>query len=435
MRLKGELDALRPISPEQEARILQKFRLDWNYHSNHIEGNSLTYGETKSLLLHGITAQGKPLKDHLEITGHNEAIDWVMDVVKGSRPLTETFVRELHKLLLREPYEVDAITPDGKPTKRLIQVGQYKAVPNHVRTVTGAIHYFASPEETPAEMHKLMDWYREQHEDVDTNPIFLAALFHHRFISIHPFDDGNGRTGRLLMNFILMQHGYPPVVIKTEDKINYYRALQQADGGNHDAFVEYMAVNLVRSLEIMLAGARGESIEEPDDLDKELALLKLKLAGLGKKVEVVKSEEAIRKVLLESIWPLGKEIVAEQERFRDFYTQFRGRVHVYTVGDIDLLSRETPNLLDFKSPPHGGSIDIDFRGFIQLDLRDIYFHIGFQLEFQDTYWVLKRTDDTRSESHILYSEALTLDKMKELAKAEAIRHKEIIERAIEGNKS
>src|SRR4051812_15645187 len=91
--LKEEIDSLRPLDKEQEARIMQKSRLDWNYHSNHLEGNSLTFGETKALILHGITAQGKPLKDHFEITGHDEAIKWIDDVLKDNTPLTEHFIR------------------------------------------------------------------------------------------------------------------------------------------------------------------------------------------------------------------------------------------------------------------------------------------------------------------------------------------------------
>ena len=90
--LKKELDNLRPISKEDELRIMQKFKLDWNYHSNNLEGNSLTYGETKALILFGLTAQGKPFRDHLEVTGHNEAIDWIVEVVKQERPLTENFI-------------------------------------------------------------------------------------------------------------------------------------------------------------------------------------------------------------------------------------------------------------------------------------------------------------------------------------------------------
>lgn len=97
--LKAELDALRPLNDEQEARILQQFRLWWNYHSNSIEGNSLTYGETKMLILHGLTAEGKPLRHHFEIIGHNEALNWVLDVVKQERHLTESFIRELPRFL------------------------------------------------------------------------------------------------------------------------------------------------------------------------------------------------------------------------------------------------------------------------------------------------------------------------------------------------
>ncbi|NJM80516.1 MAG: Fic family protein [Flavobacterium sp.] len=275
--LKKSLDKLRPIDVEQENRIMQKFRLDWNYHSNHLEGNSLNYGETKALLLFGITAQGKPLKDHFEITGHNEAINWVIDMVKGERPLTENFIRELHKLLLKEPYEVDAVTPDGKPTKRRITIGQYKTTPNHVKTKTGEIFYFATPEETPSKMFDLLQWFTDKTNEKEVNPIFLAVEFHYKFIRIHPFDDGNGRTARILMNFILMQFGFPPVIIKTEDKDNYFIALQLADAGNIEAFITYIAQNLVHSLELMIAGAKGENIEEEDDLDKEIALLEQKM--------------------------------------------------------------------------------------------------------------------------------------------------------------
>ncbi|RZJ82990.1 MAG: Fic family protein, partial [Chryseobacterium sp.] len=301
LELKQQLDALRPIGKEQEDRIMQKFRLDWNYHSNNLEGNSLTYGETKALLMHGITAQGKPLKDHFEITGHNEAINWIVEIVNGDRPLTENFIRELHILLLKQPYEVDAVTPDGKPTKKIIKVGEYKTSPNHVQTKTGEIFYFATPEETAAEMADLMAWYREKTGDEKLNPILIAAEFHYKFIRIHPFDDGNGRTARILMNFILMKFGYPPVIVKTEDKANYFAALQLADAGNIEAFIEYVARNLNRSLEIMIAGANGESVEEPDDIDKEIALLEKRLSGVGEKELRTRSISEIEKIYENSI--------------------------------------------------------------------------------------------------------------------------------------
>lgn len=263
-QLKTDLDDLRPLDSEAEARIMQKFRLDWNYHSNNLEGNSLTYGETKALILFGITAQGKPLKDHFEITGHNEAINWILEIVKDKTPLTEKFIRELHTLLLKETSYKEAKTPEGKPTRRKIEVGKYKTQPNHVLTVTGETFYFAAPEETPAKMQKLLEWFRKEKKKANVNPIILAALFHYRFIRNHPFDDGNGRVARILMNFILMQFGYPPVIIKTEDKENYYAVLRLADAGELEPFIEYITENLIRSLEIMIRGAKGEDIEEVD---------------------------------------------------------------------------------------------------------------------------------------------------------------------------
>lgn len=248
-QLKAELDSLRPLDPEREGRIWQQFRLEWNYHSNNIEGNSLTFGETKALILFGVTAQGKPLKDHFEITGHNEAINWVLDLVNGETELTEVFIRELHKLILKEPYHIDALTYDGTPTRRKIEVGKYKSQPNHVITSTGETFYFATPEETPAKMQELIEWFRGE---TKKDPIILATEFHYRFVRIHPFDDGNGRVARILMNFILMKYGYPPVIIKTEDKENYYRVLTLADSDQMEPFVEYVATNLIQSLETII---------------------------------------------------------------------------------------------------------------------------------------------------------------------------------------
>ncbi len=319
LALKTELDALRPIAPELEARAMQKLRLDWNYHSNHLEGNSLNYGETKALLLFGITAQGKPLKDHFEITGHNEAIDWVLDVVKGDMPLTEAFIRQLHVLLLKAPYDKKTKNAAGLPTSKTIQVGQYKTTDNHVETVTGEMFYFASALETPAKMADLIAWYAAQQARADVNPILLAAEFHYRFIRIHPFDDGNGRTARILMNFILMRFDYPPAVIKTEDKENYFAVLQQADAGLLEPFVDYIAQNVNRSLSLMLAGAKGENIEEPDDLDKELALLEQKISNNFTFVEQTRTDKRIKNTCLQSVAKLIEVFEEECKKFSKFY--------------------------------------------------------------------------------------------------------------------
>ena len=318
-QLKTDLDSLRPLDSEAEARIMQKFRLDWNYHSNNLEGNSLTYGDTKALILFGITAQGKPLKDHFEITGHNEAINWILEIVKDKTPLTEKFIRELHTLLLKETSYKEAQTPEGKPTRRKIEVGKYKTQPNHVLTVTGETFYFAAPEETPAKMQELVEWFRKEKEKADVNPIILAALFHYRFIRIHPFDDGNGRVARILMNFILMQFGYPPVIIKTEDKENYYAVLRLADAGELEPFIGYITENLIRSLEIMIRGAKGENIEELNDLDKELALLEGKLNVKNKSNQLSKNPKIVSELLDEVFFPSISEFIKYCAKFDRFY--------------------------------------------------------------------------------------------------------------------
>ncbi len=273
-RLRADLDALRPLAPEQEARVLQKFRLEWNYNSNAIEGNSLTLGETRSLLLHGLTAAGKPLRDHLDIKGHNEAVVALEEFVRFKYPLTEQFIREMHQLLLGEAYHTPAQTAGGQPTRKLIVPGRYKTSPNNVLTATGEMFYFASPEETPARMTDLVDWYRAEEAAPTLPPVAIAAEFHYRFVRIHPFDDGNGRMSRLLMNLILLRHGYPMTVIKAADRNRYLAALSEADAGEPEPFLRFIIENVEASLRLMIRAAQGESIDEPSDLDKKLALLK-----------------------------------------------------------------------------------------------------------------------------------------------------------------
>src|SRR5579859_6886975 len=150
--LKIEIDKLRPINPIQERRILDKFRLDWNYHSNAIEGNNLTLGETRVLLLEGLTANGKPLKDSLDIKGHNEVITFLENLVRGQENLTEALIRELHKILLHESYQVEAITSDGQKTRKWIKLGEYKTEPNFAKSLTGASRHFVLPQDVPAKM-------------------------------------------------------------------------------------------------------------------------------------------------------------------------------------------------------------------------------------------------------------------------------------------
>ncbi len=271
-RLKAELDALRPLPSDVVGRIEQKLRIESNYHSNAIEGNNLTLGETRSLILHGLTAHGKSMRDHLDIEGHDEAVKAIETAVESKEELNEVFIRNLHRLLLKKPYEIDAQTPDGRPTKRLITIGNYKTQPNNVRTSTGEIYYFAAPDQVKPAMSDLMDWYRKA-ESQGEHPIAIAATFHYRFVRIHPFDDGNGRMARLLMNMILIRHGYTVAIVPIQERNRYIESLEQADKSEDLAeFVAYVAGCCEYTLNLHLRAARGEDIEDAEDIDKEIAL-------------------------------------------------------------------------------------------------------------------------------------------------------------------
>ena len=316
-RLKGELDTLRPLPADVVGRIEQKLRLDLNYHSNAIEGNSLTLGETKSLILHGLTARGKPMRDHLDIEGHNDAVKAIEDSVKTDEALNEVFIRNLHRVLLKEPYENDAITPEGQPTKRLISIGDYKTQPNNVRTSTGEIYYFTSPEQVKPAMSDLIDWYRKNEEEGE-HPIVMAATFHYRFVRIHPFDDGNGRMARLLMNMILIKHGYTVAIIPIEEREQYIQTLEQADKNEDLAeFIAYVAHCCKYALNLHLKAARGEDIEDVEDINKEIALFKRSL-NLKKEDtdDTIKAKEYADQVLE----PFSSYFIEKLEHFSDLFS-------------------------------------------------------------------------------------------------------------------
>ena len=316
-RLKEELDALRPLPSDVLARIEQKLRIESNYHSNAVEGNSLTLGETRSLILHGLTAHGKPMRDHLDIEGHDEAIKAMEDAVERKELLNEVFIRNLHKELLKEPYENDAITQDGQPVKRRIAIGEYKTQPNNVRTSTGEIYYFTPPDQVKPAMGDLIDWYRRQ-EDEGGHPIIIAATFHYRFIRIHPFDDGNGRMARLLMNMILIKHGYTVAVVPVEERDQYIGMLEQADKTEDLAeFITYIAHCCEYTLNLHLKAAQGEDIEDVKDIDKEIAIFKRSLQkNTG---ETINAREYADQVL----YPLLFYCQEKLEQFSDVFESIR----------------------------------------------------------------------------------------------------------------
>ena len=269
--LKAELDALQPLKPEHEQRLWQKLRLEWNYNSNHIEGNTLTYGETFLLLIHGQTNGGHSMREFEEMKAHDVAISMVKDWAQDQdRSLTENDVRSLNEVLLKEPFWKEAITADGQPTRMEVVPGRYKKTGNIVRQPDGSLFHYASPEEVQGMMQDLMAWYSSSS---GLHPVQKAAVLHHRFIVIHPFGDGNGRTARLLVNYHLMRHGLMPLVVKSADKSNYLRCLKLADAGDMMPFAEYLADAEVWALELAIKAAKGEALDEQSDWTKRAEIL------------------------------------------------------------------------------------------------------------------------------------------------------------------
>ncbi len=318
-KLKRELAALRPLPPDAVARVGQKLRIESNYHSNAVEGNSLTLGETRSLILHGLTAHGKPIRDHLDIKGHDEAVKAVEEAVVEERGLTEAFIRGLHAILLKESYEVDAETPDGRPARRRVEIGTYKSAPNNVRTSTGETYYFTPPEQVKPAMSDLIDWY-EAREAADEHPIVLAATFHYRFVRVHPFDDGNGRMARLLMNMILIRHGYTVALVRQEQRDRYIWELERADKAEDlSQFIDYIASCCEYALNLHIRAARGESIEEVDDIDREIALFRQSFVKIGSACEQVEAREYVENVVV----PFRGYCLEKLNLFRDEFVSIR----------------------------------------------------------------------------------------------------------------
>ena len=290
--LYNEWKSVQPLSAEVQSKIDRKFMLEFNYNSNHIEGNTLTYGQTELLLMFGKVDSDAKMSDLEEMKAHNVGLKMMQEEAQATdRPLTEYFIRELHRTLLREDYTVRKELPDGNTTTYTVHAGQYKTRPNSVITATGERFEYASPEETPALMSDLVEWYNNAVEEGSLSALELASLFHYRYIRIHPFEDGNGRIARLLVNFILLRAGYPMIIVRSNDKDKYLSALNSSDlkvglvpsNGAHanidqiQPFVEYMKSCLERALNIRIRAAKGESIEEEDDWKKQMNLIKAKL--------------------------------------------------------------------------------------------------------------------------------------------------------------
>ena len=244
------------LTPEVLTRIRKYFRFKDIYNSNAIEGNQLSLGETRMVVREGLTIAGHSLKDHAEARNLSAALDFFDELATGDRPITAMDIRQLHALVLRDINDAAA--------------GFYRTV--DVR-ITGSDHLPPGPETVPVEMADLSDWLSSRSDPGDEyasrNGIVYAAAAHARIVTTHPFIDGNGRVGRLLMNLLLMRYGFPIAVITKEDRTRYYDALEQSQATDLSPFISLVAESVQESLEQWVSAA--ESRLESEEWGRSLA--------------------------------------------------------------------------------------------------------------------------------------------------------------------
>ena len=220
--LKNKLDAQRPLPPSVVKNLQEDLILRWTYHSNAIEGNTLTLLETK-VVLEGITVGGKALREHFEAINHRNAIYYVEDIIKKEEPFSEWQIRNIHQLILKNIDDDNA----GRYRQQNVLISGATNTPPDYTLLNDKMAHF-------------VDWYNSESNQL--HPIERAAKVHADFVGIHPFIDGNGRTSRLLMNLELMKAGYPPCVITVENRLAYYEALDQWMAfGKTEAFNQLVA--------------------------------------------------------------------------------------------------------------------------------------------------------------------------------------------------
>jgi Fic family protein len=233
-RKKASLDTLRPLPKYTLKSLREKLLLEWTYNTNAIEGNTLTMNETK-VVLEGITVGGKTMREHLEVINHRDAIAYVEEIVQKGEPLTEWQIKNLHRLVLK------GIVDEYAGVYRDQQV-----------FIAGAKHTPPAPYLIKEQMEQLIKWYDNEAQKL--HPVERGAMLHAIFVGIHPFIDGNGRTSRLLLNLELMKAGFPAVVIKVENRLAYYEALDKSHTTkDYRDFIQLIVKEVEDSLNLYLS--------------------------------------------------------------------------------------------------------------------------------------------------------------------------------------
>jgi len=404
--MKQAIENYGKLSTEILNKINYKFRLEWNYTSNSMEGNSLTKQETRSVMVGNITVEGKPIKDVLEIKGHDEVISQIIKMGKGELNISEKRIKEIHKGIIHEE----------DPEKKA-QIGLWKAVPNYLTNYKNERFDFTAPADVPEKMHELINWLNTEKEKIQRNdkdaphPVQLALQFHLDYITIHPFYDGNGRTVRILTNLILINYGYPPLYVKENEKERYYQYLAdiQGYGGAPDLFYDFMAGLLIRSMQIVLDAIEGKDIEEPDDWEKKLALLKKQLSA-DEEVKITRSVVAVLEIIHKSAFPLIEKVMAKLSDFDDLFAEkkidFGGKNSQYLIETLEQAKQN----LKIKNDEHMDEINFSYslNGFKRAGTNTFSVRINLKWQFtQFKYYFFLNHNEYNKAIARLYHQLFT----------------------------
>lgn len=372
--LHKELMQLLPMKPEFQKMLDDKFMLDFNYNSNHIEGNTLTYGQTKLLLLFGKTTGDASLRDYQEMKAHNAGLKMVIwEARDKDRILTERFIRDLNRIILVENFEKPS--EDGKMMKDLVE------------------------------------WYNKAEKSHELHPIELAALLHYRFIRIHPFEDGNGRVARLLVNYILLKHKFPMIIVPSKEKKEYLDALNKCDiivgmkpseGASAKIeeikpLIDYMKKLSENAIRLSIKAAKGESIDEQDDWKKELMLIK------NQKINApLYSSTLAKQALKDSFIPLIKKIDEELSVYYELFDKVQFVDNSSRGFDIKKLTES-----QFSVQPKTWC---DFRFYKKLIKKgEVFYQFKVAIIFEDHRYIISIISLDEELTSLEFSYGTTID--------------------------
>jgi len=357
--LRDRINAHGALSAEVRKKIDYKFRLDWNYYSNSMEGNTLTMDETRSVMVGNLTVGGKPIKDVLEMRGHDIVVSDILKVGKGEVRLSEARIKDIHRGIMHED--------DPEKQKK---IGVWKPEPNYMFNYKGERFEFAAPDEVPTRMHDLLNRTNAaidalQHQKKNApHGVDVALQFHLEYVAIHPFYDGNGRTARILTNLLLISLGYPPFWVKTEEREAYGRYLGdiQGYGGSPELFFAFAGGLILRSQQLMLDAIEGKEIGETGDLKKKIRLLKSRVGStIDESVEREYAEDVIRMVAKEDVLPLYEAVM---DAMKPLESLFKSRLVQFWIDSVPHNLRHlTAGLPRITMPVERIKILTGLRGF------------------------------------------------------------------------